>query len=93
MTDQEILAWALDRWGPAAQLLQAVGEMAELSAEIVRSVNQDRWSHAKLVEETADVENMIDQLKIILGPEAVAEVKAAKLERLRQRLEAGNPRG
>lgn len=88
INEKEVLARALRVWGKVPQMLQAVEEMSELTKEIIKNINRGKNNLAELVEETADVEIMLEQLKICYGiPEQVADYKAGKLEKLNHRLD------
>ena len=82
MMDAEARRALLDRaittYGAPAQMDMAVEEMAELTAAI-----------GNVVEEMADVQIMLDQLRIIFH-RSTEEVEEAKLERLKNRLDGRN---
>ena len=80
---------ALKRWGIDAQLNVAIEECAELTAEICRYF-RDRCSLTGIACEVADVEIMIEQLRLIVGETAVNEIKERKLMRLAERLRDGD---
>lgn len=86
MNERKILQKAIDRWGEDAQTKMVLEEMSELQKEICK-----RWRGKDnldaIAEETADVEIMLDQLKMMLDiQEEVLAYRKAKLERLRERL-------
>lgn len=58
-----ILRRALDTWGEQAQMMMVVEEMSELTKEILKNVCRHKNNLAEIVEETADVEIMLEQLK------------------------------
>ena len=58
-----VLKRALQTWGGQAQMLMVVEEMSELTKEILKNVNRGKDNVAAIVEETADVEIMLEQLK------------------------------
>ena len=71
---------ALKTWGKDAQMLQVIEEMSELTKEILKNVNRKKDNIAELVEETADVEIMLEQLKCCYGiAKQVEEYKSNKL--------------
>lgn len=84
----EVCAAAVDKYGTALQLVVAIEEMAELIKELCKSVRysvEDRIDG--ITEETADVEIMLEQLKIICGNRAdVDGMRDQKLERLLRRM-------
>ena len=54
---------ALKTWGKEPQMLQVIEEMSELTKEILKKKKKKKDNIAELVEETADVEIMLEQLK------------------------------
>ncbi len=76
---------AVRKWGMNAQLIVAIEEMAELTKELVK---QMRATNNNMVEEIADVEIMLEQVKQMFSLRYDVEiVKAEKLNRLKRRLE------
>jgi len=79
---------ALTKWGADAQTAMCVEEMSELTKELCK------WKRGKdnfneIAEEIADVEIMLEQIKLLHGASAKVEtVKVYKRSRLRERLEA-----
>ena len=65
----------------------AMGECGELIAAINRFFTQNRGDLNELVEEIADVEIMMAQLREIVGHNPVDEAKALKLIRLENTLD------
>ena len=61
--DTEILEQAIAKWGKQAQLLMVLEEMSELQKEILKNINRGKDNVAEIVDETADVEIMLTQLK------------------------------
>lgn len=87
MTKDEILKSAIARYGENAQMIIAMEEMAELTKELSKFL---RGAHNEdsIAEEIADVRIMLDQLQSMF--DCAGKVKmyeAAKVERLRERLE------
>lgn len=91
--DERIMQQAIKTYGVQAQCDVAVEEMAELTKAIMklRRVADDygktQVALENLLEEIADVDIMIDQLKIMWGPKQVEEYRRKKLERLERRME------
>ena len=74
-------------WGIDAQVIKAVEELAELIKELSKFLLDD-GNMEHITEEMADVEIMIEQLKLIFeNKEAVKAVKKAKIQRLSDRLD------
>lgn len=86
MTEKSLEERALEVWGVEAQLRQAQEELAELIAAINRYMRQRTQSDA-VVEEIADVEIMLAQLKVVFGAADIAVAVAQKRTRLQQRVE------
>lgn len=95
MTTEErraLLDRAITAYGVPAQMDMAVEEMAELTKAICKVKRVSCAAEAKAalenaVEEMADVQIMLDQLRIIFG-RSTAETEEYKLERLKKRLDA-----
>lgn len=63
---KEACVEALMKWGKDNQIIQSVEELSELTAVLLQSRRKDRKiDNKKVLEEIADVEIMITQLKII----------------------------
>lgn len=94
MTTEErraLLDRAITAYGAPAQMDMAVEEMAELTKALCKVKRVSCAAEAKavlenVVEEMADVQIMLDQLRIIFG-RSTAEAKEYKLERLKKRLD------
>lgn len=83
----ETLEAAVATWGPDAQAKILLEEMAELQKEICKAW-RGKPNTAEIAEEVADVEIMLEQIKLIFGiRDAVDTYRDAKLERLRLRLQ------
>mgnify|MGYP004644231551 CR=1 FL=1 len=85
--DTEILEQAIAKWGKQAQLLMVLEEMSELQKEILKNINRGKDNVAEIVDETADVEIMLTQLKYIYNiTDAVEKRIPIKLEKVKARL-------
>ena len=58
-----VLKRALKTWGEEPQMLMVVEEMSELMKEVLKNINRKKDNIAEIIEETADVEIMLAQLK------------------------------
>ena len=91
MNDKEsIYRAAISVWGKDAQENQAIEEMAELTQAINKMRRQPSPEHLdNLKEELADVQIMLDQLKLIhrISDEELQTYEDQKLQRLQTRLE------
>ena len=84
--EYEIMRAAIDEYGTDMQIIVACEEMSELQKELCKAL-RDKPRFSALAEEMADVEIMLDQLKMIFANGGdVAVFRRAKLERLEQRL-------
>lgn len=77
---------AVRTYGKQSQLIMAMEEMAELTKELSKNIRGAKNTSA-ISEEMADVEIMLEQLKIIFGNRSeVDRVRCEKLDRLIVRL-------
>ncbi len=82
-----ILKRALQTWGEQPQMLMVVEEMSELMKEILKNINRKKDNIAQIIEETADVEIMLEQLKENYSiTDKVSAYKADKIKLIEQRL-------
>lgn len=94
MHEMSILQRAIAKYGEEAQMKMALEEMSELQKEICK-----RWrgkdNRDAIIEEVADLEIMLDQLKLMLDIQYhVQQARQDKLIRLQGRLEeTGNESG
>ena len=83
-----VLKRALETWGEEAQMLMVVEEMSELMKEILKNINRKKNNVAEIIEETADVEIMLEQLKENYKiAEKVEAYKAEKIKLIAKRLD------
>lgn len=88
MMDKALLLKAIKVWGNKPQLLMVLEEMSELQKEILKNINRGKQNIDEIIDETADVEIMLAQLKMIYQIEnQVAERIPVKLEKMKARLE------
>ena len=79
---------ALQVWGKEPQMLQVIEEMSELIKEILKNINRKKDNINELIEETADVEIMLEQLKVCYNiADDVTKYKIEKLKKIDQRLD------
>lgn len=86
LEEKEVFETAIKTWGIGDQIYMVFEEMSELQKELCKNyrgeANEDR-----IADEIADVEIMLDQLKIIFKNEgAVLRHRKAKIDRLMNRL-------
>ncbi len=81
---------AIETYGVDKQLKMVLEEMAELQKEICKNW-RGKENVAAIAEECADLEIMLEQLKIIFGIEgSVEQQKAYKINRLKLRLRSSS---
>lgn len=79
---------ALKTWGKNPQMLQVIEEMSELIKEILKNVNRGKDNISEMIEETADVEIMLEQLKCCYNiKQEVEDYKKQKLLKIAKRLD------
>lgn len=80
----------IDTYGTGSQLMVAVEELSELQKEICKAF-RGKLNEQNLIEEIADVEIMIEQVKMIydLNDDEIEAEKQVKLWRLSERLNDG----
>lgn len=84
----DIYQRALKVWGKEPQLLQVIEEMSELTKEILKNINRKKENIDEIIEETADVEIMLEQLKCCYNiKQQVEDYKAQKLLKIEKRLD------
>lgn len=89
MTKAEIFKKTVEKWGLGLQFDILIEEMAELTKAIIK---YKRSNNIGLLEEIADVEIMLEQVRSILGVESnklIDKHKVDKLNRLEDRLTEG----
>ena len=94
INEKELYQRALRIWGKEPQMLQVIEEMSELIKEILKNVNRKKDNVAEIIEETADVEIMLGQLKCCYDiEEQTAQYKAEKLKLISKRLDDWEQKG
>jgi len=74
---------ATKKWGIDSQIDMAIEECAELIVEL-QHARRKRSSVTKICGEIADVEIMCSQMRVIFDSTKVDNIKALKLERLKE---------
>ena len=79
---------AVNRYGKQAQLIVAVEELAELQKEITKHLRGEN-NQEHITEEIADVEIMLEQVKMMcdINESQITVWKKRKRERLKKKLE------
>lgn len=90
--ERQLCEAALVTWGEESQLDMAIEECAELIAAIQQQ-RRGRVARQEVAAEVADVEIMCQQLRVVLGDDAVDNAKHLKFERLRSYLRGGQEPG
>ncbi len=79
----------LDFYGMDNQIIKAIEEMSELTKELCKTTIYPGDKVGEIMEEIADVEIMLSQLKIMFDcHEEVEEWKIKKLDRVRGEMDA-----
>ena len=82
MDEQRIYRAALAAWGADAQTLMVFEEMAELQKELCKAA-RGKDNREQIAEEIADVEIMLEQMKVLHDcADAAADYRESKLRRL-----------
>lgn len=88
-SNEYIYEQALNKWGFDSQILLTIEELAELQVELAKLLN-GRIPATNIITEMADVEIMLEQLKVMYGfRQAVENEKQRKLMRLKHRINGG----
>lgn len=83
MNKEQIYKASIRLWGEPSQVLMAIEEMSELIKELTKWINKRTNIKDKILEEMADVEIMLEQLRVIFDCDSyINEVKILKLQRL-----------
>lgn len=89
INETEVLQRALDTYGSLPQIVMVFEEMSELQKELCKYL-RGKYSPANIAEEIADVEIMLEQMKMLFCcAEDVRSVRRRKVERLKERLDNG----
>ena len=82
---------ALKKWGLESQMLLAAEECNELIAELLRQFRCNRQNVSGLLEEMADVDIMLGQLRIIFAEydNEFSKIKQRKLKNVEELLDGG----
>ncbi|MBR2137423.1 MAG: hypothetical protein IJ852_05655 [Alphaproteobacteria bacterium] len=87
INEEQLYQRTIKVWGKEPQMLQVIEEMAELAKEILKNVNRKKDNISEIIEEAADVEIMLGQLKCCYHiADQIAAYKAEKLKTIEQRL-------
>ena len=84
MTD--ICIKAVQKFGREHQIDKCIEECAELMNELIKQRDK-RTTTENVIDEIADVDIMIGQMKYIFGAERCEARKKVKLKRLKERIE------
>lgn len=83
MSENEILKKAVQHFGVYPQMFLLCEEMAELTKAIMKFKRYDfECSADNLMEEIADVQIMIEQMRIIFNTDIIDKYRVEKLKRL-----------
>lgn len=91
--EKAICIKALAKWGEGAQIAMVFEEMAELQKELCKHLRGKKVT-GHIAEEIADVEIMLDQMKLLFDIEKLVQSnKRYKLARLGERLDDAEMEG
>ena len=85
MNREEILRKAIETYGKDSQAKMMIEEMSELTKELCK-LFRGEGDTGHILQEMADVQIMLDQMRMIFG--GTSELEKAKVERLKGRLKA-----
>lgn len=86
ISEAEVLQRALDTYGSTLQIAMVFEEMSELQKELCKYL-RGKCSPASIAEEIADVEIMLEQMKMLFCcTDDVRNERKRKVERLKGRL-------
>ncbi len=89
INETEVLQRALDTYGSLPQIVMVFEEMSELQKELCKYL-RGKCSPASIAEEIADVEIMLEQMKMLFCcTDDVSNERRRKVERLKERLDNG----
>ena len=89
INEAEVLQRALDTYGSVPQIAMVFEEMSELQKELCKYL-RGKYSLANIAEEIADVEIMLEQMKMLFCcTDDVRNERRRKVERLKERLDNG----
>lgn len=87
INETEVMQRALDTYGSAQQITMVFEEMSELQKELCKYL-RGKYSPANIAEEIADVEIMLEQMKMLFCcTDDVRNERRRKVERLKGRLD------
>lgn len=80
---------AIAKWGNQFQIIMILEEMAELQKALIKLMRADEGPISDVLEEVADLEIMLEQLRhiLIVDEEEINLIKERKLLRLKKILE------
>lgn len=85
--ESEVLQRALDTYGSLPQIVMVFEEMSELQKELCKYL-RGKYSPANIAEEIADVEIMLEQMKMLFCcADDVRDGRRRKVARLKKRLD------
>ena len=90
MTDSEkaIMQKAIQHYDIKTEIIVCIEELSELTKELTKRLRDSEHSVYGIIEETADVSIVLDEIKLIFGISAgVESVRAEKLKRLEGRID------
>lgn len=77
-----ILRKAINTFGENHQIIKTIEELGELETALARYFDENKSDNDNICEEIADVEIMLEQLKMIFDNKMINKYKKMKLNRL-----------
>ena len=88
---EKLLIQAIETFGEVSQRDMAIEECAELIKALCKYKRNIREAVANVLEETVDVSLAVEQMRYIFDHDGqFEEIRKKKLDRLAQKIEAGN---
>ena len=86
--EETVFSTAILNYGETSQIHMALEEMSELAKELCKAMRYSKQKYkSKVAEEVADVEIMLEQIKMIFGINEDVEMwRLDKVVRLKERL-------
>lgn len=88
--ERDILIKVINKFGKNNQIIKSIEELGELITALARKFTKQELVNNNICEEIADVEIMLEQLKIIFDRETIEHYKSMKLNKLNEILKGDN---
>lgn len=85
--EKKLYRVAMETWGVDAQRLMLIEECSELIKAMCDRLRGREKVDIYIMDEMADVKIMLGQIELLVDAEELEQIRQAKLERLKKRLE------